>query len=184
MRAAVVLAAVVLAAFIFRRELENMTLGVNQETVQNKNVQAFLRMIRVGEGTADALGYQRIFGSLSGAQFTSFADHPRKVVCKSIKGQGICSSAAGAYQILQGTWDEVAKSYGLKDFSPASQDLAAVALIKRRGALLDVLQGSIESALNKCAKEWASLPNAPYGQPTVTMAAAISNFNKYGGVLA
>jgi len=184
MKAAAALAGAVLLAFIFRRELENMTIGVNKETVQNKNVQAFLRMIRVGEGTSDALGYQRIFGSLSGAQFASFADHPRKVVCKTVRGAGICSSAAGAYQILQSTWDEVAKSYGLKDFSPESQDLAAVALIKRRRALLDVIEGRIESALNKCAKEWASLPNAPYGQPTVTMQAALSNFNKYGGVLA
>lgn len=128
-------------------------------------VQAFLSLIRVGEGTSDAGGYSRLFG---GRQFASFANHPRVAVPFG----NTFSTAAGAYQILARTWDEIAAQYGLDDFSPDNQDLAAVALIKRRGALGDVLAGRYATAIEKCNKEWASLPGSPYGQPTLTMARA------------
>ncbi len=173
-------ALVVIAGITQRRAIQNMMIGVNNETLQNKNVQAFLKMIRVGEGTADALGYQRLFGYKGGAQFASFADHPRQSVTRGT----LTSTAAGAYQILRGTWDEVKASYSLPDFAPHSQDLAAVALVKRRGALLDVIEGRFTDAVKKCSNEWASLPGAPYGQPTVTLASAIDNFKKNGGVIA
>ena len=133
-----------------------------RQLVNNKNVKAYLKAIRKGEGTADAGGYSRMFG---GSMFAGFADHPR------IKHtyNGITSSAAGAYQFLSGTWDEMAARYNLADFSPASQDVAAVGLIKRRGALSDVLAGRFMAATVKCSKEWASLPYSPYGQPVQTM---------------
>jgi len=44
------------------------------EALRSKNVLAFLRAIRLGEGTLDADGYRRIVG---GELFGSFADHPR-----------------------------------------------------------------------------------------------------------
>lgn len=145
--------------------------------LNNTNVQAFLKVIRTGEGTADALGYSRLFG---GASFSGFADHPRKVVKKS----GYTSTAAGAYQFLSSTWDETAKALGLRDFSPASQDLAALGRIAARGALDDVINGNFESAIKKVNKEWASMPLGPYGQPTMTMASAAKTFKKFGGKLA
>ncbi len=129
----------------------------------NQNVQAFLMMIRTGEGTADAGGYTRLYG---GAQFSGFADHPRQLVSAG----GLTSTAAGAYQILSRTWDDLRKSNDLPDFSPANQDYAAVCLIKRRGALADVVAGRFDVAIAKCGKEWASLPGSPYGQPTITLA--------------
>jgi muramidase (phage lysozyme) len=131
--------------------------------VKNSNVQAFLRVIRKGEGTADQGGYSRLFG---GQQFSSFADHPRIKVTRG----NLTSSAAGAYQFLANTWDEMRASYNLPDFSPASQDIACVGLIKRRGALADVIAGRFAVAVKKCALEWASLPGSPYGQPTQSMA--------------
>ncbi|MCE3602380.1 glycoside hydrolase family 104 protein [Massilia sp. P8910] len=124
-------------------------------------VLAFLALIRTGEGTTGPNGYRTMFG---GGLFTSFADHPRTKVTRS----GYTSSAAGAYQFLPTTWDEMASKYGLRDFSPASQEIAAVGLIKRRGALADVLAGRFRAAIDKCNKEWASLPGSPYGQPTLT----------------
>ena len=144
------------------------------------NLQAFLRVIRAGEGTADDDGYRRHFG---GELFESFADHPRRAITKGMAGKSYTSTAAGAYQFLQGTWGECAQALGLSDFSPASQDLAAVFLIDRRGALADVLAGRIEAAIARCAKEWASLPGSPYGQPTRSLAQALATYAEWGGVL-
>lgn len=132
------------------------------DAVNNSNVQAFMRVIRKGEGTSDEAGYLRLFG---GGMVTSYADHPRQF----IKRGTITSSAAGAYQFLSITWDEMAAKYKLPDFSPASQDIACVGLIKRRGALADVMAGNFDTAIAKCAKEWASLPGSPWGQPTISL---------------
>ena len=157
-------------------ETWNMT---NAEALGSANVQAFLRLIRRGEGTADAGGYSRLVG---GGSFSGWADHPRRLV--KIERLGISSTAAGAYQILSRTWDMVKMQAGLDDFSPASQDLAAVQLIRNRGALADVLAGRIEAALRKCSWEWASLPPWRYGgQGTINMERALGLFAEYGGAV-
>jgi muramidase (phage lysozyme) len=144
------------------------------------NMQAFLVMIRVGEGTPDEDGYRRHFG---GRLFTSFADHPRVAITAGLGKNKYTSTAAGAYQFLSRTWDECAAALDLPDFSPASQDLAAVFLIDRRRALADVLAGRFEQAVAKCAREWASLPGSPYGQPVKTMQQALETYRIAGGVL-
>lgn len=150
---------------------------VTAADLANKNVKAFLQVIRKGEGTADSNGYRRIFG---GQLFSGFADHPRITVKKS----GYTSSAAGAYQFIISTWDETRRIMGLSDFSPASQDAAAVGRIAARGALDDVKAGRFELAVKKCAKEWASLPYSPYGQPTISIATAQGVYAQNGGVFA
>jgi muramidase (phage lysozyme) len=152
------------------------------DALTHQNVQAFLRVIRVGEGTDDEDGYRRMFG---GALFTSFEDHPRQLHCFKLKTGGeLCSTAAGAYQFLERTWDEVATDYGLLDFHPKTQDIAAVALLVRRKALEDIIAGRFEEAVRKCNREWASLPESPYGQPTRTMADARATYLEHGWVLA
>lgn len=149
----------------------------------DENVRAMLRVIRTAEGTADANGYRRIFG---GRLFDGFADHPRVIV----KASGYTSSAAGAYQFIASTWDETKKTMGLSDFSPGSQDLAAVGRIAARGALDDVKAGRFDAAVRKLAREWASLPGSPYGQPVVTIEKAravyVANNGKFeqGGWMA
>lgn len=145
-----------------------------------RNLSAFLHVIRTGEGTADVGGYSRIFG---GAQFASFADHPRQVVTATLGGTPIRSTAAGAYQFLSRTWDECRDALALPDFSPDSQDLAAAYLIRRRGALADACAGRLEDAIAKCAREWASLPGSPYGQPTITLEMARNAYARAGGQL-
>lgn len=142
----------------------------DMSALQNPNVQAFLMLIRTGEGTANANGYRTLFG---GRLFDGFADHPRITVTAG----GYTSTAAGAYQFLSKTWDGL----GLPDFSPGMQDLGAVMLIKRRGALADVIAGRLGAAIAKCNKEWASLPGSPYGQPTMTATRAASLFAQWGG---
>lgn len=141
------------------------------------NLRAFLAVIRAGEGTSDADGYRRHYG---GRLFDGYADHPRV----AIKAGRWTSTAAGAYQFLSRTWDEAAKALALPDFSPASQDLAAVFLIRRRGALVAAMQGRLDEAIAGCAKEWASLPGSPYGQPTRTLAQAHATYAAAGGRLA
>lgn len=140
------------------------------------NVQAFFHVIRAGETSHEDSAYSMLFG---GDAFDGFADHPRKLIRKS----GYSSTAAGAYQFLSRTWDECQKALDLPDFSPLSQDLACLFLIRRRGALDDVLAGRVREAIAKCAKEWASLPGSPYGQPTKTMSQALATFQQYGGTL-
>lgn len=148
----------------------------------NGNVKAFLWVIRNCEGTADPDGYRRLFG---GKLFTSFADHPRnKQTFKLKKGGTLTSTAAGAYQILERTWDGLRKNHPGKfpDFSPSSQDLAAIALIRGRKALEDVVEGRFDIAIKKCALEWASLPGSPYGQPTKTLDFCKQIYEQHGGV--
>lgn len=133
------------------------------QLLEHPNVQAFLALIRWTEGA----NYMTLFG---GEQFTDFDDHPRQVITKSLGGKPITSSAAGAYQFLSRTWDECQKALNLPDFSPPSQDQAAVYLIERRNALTSVMVGDWQAAILKCNREWASLPGSPYGQPTKSMA--------------
>jgi muramidase (phage lysozyme) len=127
---------------------------------QNANlkpeVRAFLDLIAYAEGAH----YDVMF---TGKRFSSFADHPR---IKNRSG-GLVSDAAGRYQFLASTWDGVKKKLGLKDFSPASQDLAAVQLIRGRSALKYVEQGTkgLKQALDLLSYEWASFPPARYPQP-------------------
>jgi len=149
-----------------------------EEYLKNSNVQAFLSVVRLGEGSNDAGGYKRMFG---GGTFGDFSAHPHHVVTSTLWGKPISSSAAGAYQFLSGTWDELQAKYGFADFSPTSQDLGAVGLLARRGALDDICAGRFESAVAKCSKEWASLPGSPYGQPTLSMEKAKKAYDLAGG---
>lgn len=131
------------------------------------NVQAWLRLIRWCEGTAGPDGYRTMFG---GGLIEDFEDHPRRAITRKLGGKPITSTAAGAYQFLEGTWDECVKALDLPDFSPGSQDVAALYLTKRRRALSDVIGGRWGTAIELCNKEWASLPGSPYGQPTKKLA--------------
>lgn len=151
------------------------------EALKSPNIRAFLYALRFGEGTAGPDGYRTMFGG--GLFDNNFADHPRKAITKSLGGKPITSTAAGAYQFLSRTWDEMAKKYKLPDFSPTSQDLAAVGLLIRRGALPSILAGRVDSAVLATNKEWASLPGSPYGQPTVTLAKFTKHYTDAGGSL-
>lgn len=150
--------------------------NVSRADLENRNVQAMLRVIRTGEGTADPDGYRRLFG---GGTFTSYADHPRQ----SVKKWGLTSTAAGAYQALTKSWDETARIMGLGDFSPVNQDMFALGRIAARGALGDVKAGNFDAAISKLNKEWASLPGSPYGQKTLSWETARAVFASNGGNL-
>jgi len=62
-----------------------------------------------------------------GSTFSSYADHPNiPHLITSGPNVGKYSTAAGKYQFTHETWKEAQKALGLKDFSPASQDKAAM----------------------------------------------------------
>ncbi|MCW5907306.1 MAG: glycoside hydrolase family protein [Chitinophagales bacterium] len=148
-----------------------------EQSATNYNVQAFLKAIRYAEGTDGANGYRTMF---TGKLFDSYTDHPRQLNCSG----SLCSTAAGAYQFLSATWDDLRLALGLNDFSPANQDKGAIELIRRKNALNDVTEGRFETAIAKVNTVWASLPGAPYGQPTKTMAQLKQVYTGNGGNFA
>ncbi|MDO8703304.1 MAG: glycoside hydrolase family 104 protein [Sulfuricaulis sp.] len=150
-----------------------------KEALQHPNVTAFLRAIRLGEGTSDELGYYRIVG---GGSFTDDSVHPRVKVY--LPKYDVYSTAAGAYQIIWPTWTGLCKQYAFPDFTPDTQDEAAVALIAEKHALADVKAGRLGDAVEKCAAIWASLPGSEAGQRTESMAAVKEEYLSHGGTLA
>lgn len=168
--------------------------GVDTQTAW-RNVQAFLAMLRSSEGTAGAGDpYRVVYGY--GVALKDLSGHPvdtgewRGVtlpdgMCALAGfGPGCKSTAAGAYQIIRPTWRSVSAALDLPDFGPASQDAAAIELIRRRGALSDVQGGRLVDAVAKVAPEWASLPGnaARQGQRSITQLAAW--FGQAGGTAA
>lgn len=119
------------------------------------NVRKFLNFL----GKAEGADYNTVVG---GGQFTDFRAHPRIVGLRTAEGP---STAAGKYQIVGTTYDDVAPKLGIRDFSPDSQDKIAVELIRRKGALDDVRNGNFDAAIGKLGGTWASLPSSPYSQP-------------------
>lgn len=149
------------------------------ESQAQQNQRAFLDMIAYAEGTNGPNGYRTLFG---GGLFDSYADHPR--IYKSFtngRGETLKTSAAGRYQFLAKTWDALAASLQLADFSPANQDAAALELIRQRGALNDVRAGRTEQAIAKCAPIWASLPGAGYAQPERQLSVLVAQYRAAGG---
>lgn len=173
--------------------LTSMTAQTN-ETTAARNVAAGLITIRKAEGTAGPNGYRTLFG---GALFDSYADHPR-IAKQFTDGQGrrLWTSAAGAYQFMavsplpgggstrSNTWDRIAAKLGLGDFSPASQDAAAIELIREAGALGDLRAGRFDAFITKVRGIWASLPGAGYGQPEKSLSSLRMAYLTNGGTLA
>jgi len=132
-----------------------------EKALSNPNVRKMLNVIANAEGVKH--GYNTIFGNERSSDLSA---HPNvKKEFTQTNGKKNSTTAAGRYQFLKGTWDKVSKKYGLTDFSPKNQDLAAVALILGRGALGDVIKGDFTKAVGKLGGEWASLPSSPYAQP-------------------
>lgn len=145
----------------------------------NPNVQRALASIRDAEDTAR---YDNPYGTaFGGVQFSDYSQHPGILGSfTDSSGRTRRTTAAGAYQMLGRTWNGISDELGLTDFSPESQDIAAVGLIDRRGALDDVHNGNVPGFAHRVRNEWASMPDSPYGQPTRSLARVQSAWDNYG----
>lgn len=143
------------------------------------NMRAFLDMLAYAEGTSGPDGYRTLFG---GGLMDSTADHPRLYFSfKNSKGEQLKTSAAGRYQFLIRTWDDLRDKLKLQDFGPASQDAGAIELIRQRGAINDIKAGRIPQAIDKVRTIWASLPGAGYSQPERSLSNLIAAYKNGGG---
>lgn len=129
------------------------------EARENPHARRILDLIAAREGVQH--GYNTLFGN---TRFESLDDHPRKLVPFSVDGKKNKTSAAGRYQFTQDSWDDIKRQLKSDSFSPLEQDLGALYLIHRRGALEDVLSGDYQTALPKMGPIWAALSTSHYGQ--------------------
>lgn len=139
---------------------------------------AFLDMIawsEIGPGllaeTDD--GYNVLVGSTPAKPMTfpSYDAHPHTL------NTLLNSTAAGRYQFIYPTWTDVASRLYLRDFCPFNQDRAALCRIRDRDALAAIDAGDVQTAIVLCAKEWASLPTAGYGQHEQKMSDLVAAYN-------
>jgi lysozyme len=155
------------------------------------NLSAFLYMIRSTEhvfprDVVNDAAYSIFYG---GSKFSNFADHP--VITGEKKGvplpdhfckaaglkPGCVSTAAGAYQIIKPTWTRIRNKLALPDFSPLSQDRAAVELLDEIGATDLIFAGDIEGAIYKASRIWASLPGSTAQQNPKALTYALNRFD-------
>lgn len=130
-------------------------LAENEEHLSHPNVAAFLKAIAAAEGG----GYDFRYGALKGRsddrwRFTDMSTHPGP-------GIGGRSTAAGMYQITRPTWQHHGAKLGLRDFSPRTQDLIAVEILRSLGIIDAIKQGAIAEVMPKVARIWAALPKGP-----------------------
>lgn len=137
---------------------------------------AMLDTIAYTEGTRGRGqdGYDVIF---SYQYFSDCSRHPNRTVCSG----AYCSTAAGRYQFLTGTW----RSLGLATFHPENQERGGMRLIARRGVTLPstrpLTATEFANAMDRLSYEWASLPPGRYGQPIYSMTATRTEYCRLAG---
>lgn len=156
---------------------------------------AFLAMIAYSEGTAAAADPYRVCYKFSHT-IQSLSEHPAisgewlgvnlpDAECIAAGMAPPCiSTAAGKYQINRPTWKRIRNALKLTDFSPDSQDTAAVELIREHSGLALVNSGQTVAAISQVKNVWASLPGNEAGQPQRVLAALLQTYTGAGGGFA
>jgi muramidase (phage lysozyme)/murein DD-endopeptidase MepM/ murein hydrolase activator NlpD len=154
------------------------------ETNINAAEMALLDTIAWAEGTHDA--YNILYG---GGNFEGYGDHPRKHVRK----WGKTSCAAGRYQFMEETFDELKENGQFQNgFTPAEQDAAALYLLKTKRGVTDediltaLDTGDFTTIAGKINAEWASITDPDKGdgvshykgQPARTLEALQAKFDQ------
>lgn len=158
-----------------------------QGTAINPSLPKFLDLIGFSEGTStDSVtqddGYDVIVTGVHGPSvFSGYAMHPfasgrMPILVREMPP--LRSTAAGRYQLILPTWQYLQSKLKLLDFSPLSQDLAALELIRERGAISDIEAGEIELAIDLCSNIWASFPGNEYGQRGKELSDLLSEWQK------
>ncbi len=145
--------------------------------LSNENVNAFLALIRYSEGAT----YNTLYG---GKTFSDFTRHPNigSTFFDSRTGKTNVTHAAGAYQFQPGTWNDIVTQMKLPDFSPKSQDIGAVFLIRQHGAIDYIIEGKIRSAIRRNNGEWTSLPGG--FQQRYNLLTDLNYYKSKGGTLS
>ncbi len=134
---------------------------------------ALLSVIGWAEGLGNCYHY-----SFTYQPFDSFARHPGVSYCV----RGLCSTAAGRYQFLKSTWEQLASKEKLPSFEPRYQDQGALALIRER-QISDYDHAydfpRFKRAMSFLGPVWASLPGSPYGQATRSLEDAWQRYQDY-----
>jgi muramidase (phage lysozyme) len=130
-------------------------LAENEALLADPNVSAFLKAIAEAEGG----GYDFKYGAVKGKRndpwrFTDFSTHPGP-------GFGGQTTAAGMYQINVPTWRDHGGKMGLTDFSPKTQDLIAIELLRSVKVIDKIKSGDIAGAVGPASRKWAALPQGP-----------------------
>lgn len=181
-------------------QTEVQTMGDTLNTITDRdtaqrNVSAFLEAIARAEGTAQRADPYRV---CYGYRHTiiSLKEHPAvsgewkgerlsDEMCRAAGfGPGCVSTAAGKYQLIRPTWQALKTRLQLPDFGPASQDRAAIQLLKDSGALGAIEKGQFSFAVAAARKTWASLPGAGYAQPERSLSFLQTAYLNAGGTLA
>lgn len=137
-----------------------------------KRLAAFKTAIRKSEGTEGPNTYNVLFGHTPSFPklFLDMQNHPRiRSPFTDLNGKNNWTTAAGAYQFIFPTWRRLAIAHpSLKSFRPNHQELAADILIYECGAAEELAKNNIDEATRLANKIWASLPESPYAQRTVS----------------
>lgn len=136
--------------------------------LNDRRVNAYLNMLMDAEGTSK---YANPYATAGGGKIVlndlSKSGGFPKWGFTQTDGKKNTSSAAGAFQFLNSTYDDLRRQgYEVNDFQPRTQRLAAIALLKQNGALPHIVNGDFNTAIKKSAGTWASLPGSPYAQKT------------------
>jgi muramidase (phage lysozyme) len=156
-------------------------LAENEALLANPNVSAFLKAIAEAEGG----GYDFKYGAVKGKRndpwrFSDFSTHPGP-------GFGGRTTAAGMYQITVDTWRQHGGKMGLADFSPKTQDLMAVEILRSIGVIDEIKAGDVAGAIGPAAAKWAALPMGPGlgnrypAQPFTNYEAFYQSYQSAGG---
>ena len=159
------------------------------------NRDALLDTLARSEGTATSpvtqnMGYDIIVTGEDGApeRFDDYSRHPfeggraAKVINSA---RGLDSTASGRYQEILHQWLAYKHLLSLPDFSPASQDAAALQQIKECGGLVLIDAGRFDETIAAISHLWASLAGANYpGQNMRSMGWLRLQYTNAGGTIA
>lgn len=162
------------------KEAAQVRLSQNQAYLKDANVKAFIGAIAAAEGG----DYNLKFGGVKGKkndkwQFSDYSTHPGA-------GSDGKTTAAGMYQINRATWKEMGDKMGLSDFSPGTQDLLAVEILRTINVIDRIVAGDIDTALKAASRRWAALPQGPkeggrYNQPYMAYDEFAAAYKRLGG---
>lgn len=153
---------------------------ITSEQPPGDNVAAFLALIRAAESNGN---YAAIQG---GDSFFQFDWHPFDFKAGAPPRQKLgTSTASGAYQMVIGTWLAAKNALGLTDFTPESQDAAAIWILqyKRPRSWPYVQRGNVKAAMQVLQNEWEAFQKILAGTYPITIARAEQIYADNGGTV-